>query len=113
CARHGCFVPYAMVNFQKGERQMNMDYTVCEALKHNGSGIWCALTFYDINCQYHKYLRDQVSDSPFLELDQGLKSMPGIGLWHAHVHQDSCYVRYASNFITSAARIDSKIMETL
>ncbi|KAG1788809.1 hypothetical protein EV424DRAFT_1355962 [Suillus variegatus] len=113
CARHGCFVPHAMVDFQKGERQMNMDYALCEALKHNAGGIRRALTFYDVNCQYHKYLRDRVSSSPFLELDQELEIVLGIGLWHVHGHQDSCYVRYASNFITGAARIDGKIMETL
>ncbi|KAG1801921.1 hypothetical protein EV424DRAFT_1351821 [Suillus variegatus] len=84
-----------------------------EALKHNAGGIQRALTFYDINCQYHKYLRDCVSDSPFLELDQALEIMLGIGLWHVHGHQDSCYVRYASNFITGAAQIDGEIMETL
>ncbi|KAG2351459.1 hypothetical protein BDR07DRAFT_1242221, partial [Suillus spraguei] len=67
CARHGCFVPHAMVNFQKGERQIHMDYALCEALKHNAGSIQHALTFYDVNCQYHKYLRDRVSDSPFLE----------------------------------------------
>ncbi|KAG1779892.1 hypothetical protein EV702DRAFT_1043281 [Suillus placidus] len=76
CARHGCFVPHAMVDFQKGERQMNMDYALCEALKHNASGIRHALTFYDVNCQYHKYLRDRVSSSPSLELDQALEIMP-------------------------------------
>ncbi|KAG1806154.1 hypothetical protein EV424DRAFT_1329839, partial [Suillus variegatus] len=37
----------------------------------------------------------------------------GIGLRHVHSHQDSCYVRYASNFIQGTARINSKIMETL
>ncbi|KAG1792281.1 uncharacterized protein HD556DRAFT_1309358 [Suillus plorans] len=113
CARHGCFVPHAMVDFQKGERQIHMDYALCEALKHNANGIRRALTFYDINCQYHKYLRDRVSESPFLELDQALEIMLGIGLWHVYGHQDSCYVRYASNFITGAARIDGEIMETL
>ncbi|KAG2366230.1 hypothetical protein BDR07DRAFT_1274970, partial [Suillus spraguei] len=37
----------------------------------------------------------------------------GIGLWHVHGHQDSCYVRYASNFIEGIGRIDGEIMETL
>ncbi|KAG1723451.1 hypothetical protein EDB19DRAFT_1898080 [Suillus lakei] len=113
CARHGCFIPHAMVDFQKGERQMNMDYTLCEALKHNAGGIWRALTFYDVNCQYHKYLKDRVADSPFLDVDEQLEIIPGIGLWHVHGHQDSCYVRYASNFISSTTRIDGEIMETL
>ncbi|KAG1893733.1 uncharacterized protein F5891DRAFT_1195969 [Suillus fuscotomentosus] len=42
-----------------------------------------------------------------------LTIIPGIGLWHVHGHQDSCYVRYASNFIEGIGRIDGEIMETL
>ncbi|KAG1722548.1 uncharacterized protein EDB91DRAFT_1088099 [Suillus paluster] len=113
CARHGCFVPHAMVDFQKGERQMNMDYALCKTLKHNASGIWRALTFYDVNCQYNKYLKDRVADSPYLQIQEQMEIIPGIGLWHVHGHQDSCYVHYASNFIAGTARIDGEIMETL
>ncbi|KAG1836908.1 hypothetical protein F4604DRAFT_1602134, partial [Suillus subluteus] len=113
CARHGCFVPHSMVDFQKGERQMNMDYALCQALGYNTDGIDWALTFYDINCQYHKHLHRRVEESPYLDLPWGMEVIPGIGLWHVHGHQDKCYVRYASNFITGAARIDGEIMETL
>ncbi|KAG2102537.1 uncharacterized protein F5147DRAFT_580924, partial [Suillus discolor] len=113
CARHGCFVPHAMVDFQKGERQMNMDYALCEALKLNAKGIRRVLTFYDVNCQYHKHLQDRIADSPLLKMHDELEITPSIGLWHVHGHQDSCYVRYASNFIQGTARIDSEIMETL
>ncbi|KAG2147764.1 uncharacterized protein EDB93DRAFT_1240610 [Suillus bovinus] len=63
CARHGCFVPHAMVDFQKGERQMNMDYALCKAAQHNMEGITRAVTFYDINCQYNKHLRVWVDRS--------------------------------------------------
>ncbi|KAG2086762.1 uncharacterized protein F5147DRAFT_659138 [Suillus discolor] len=113
CARHGCFVPHTMVDFQEGERQMNMDYALCEALKINADGIRCALTFYDVNCQYHKHLKDRIAESPILEICEELNIIPGIGLWHVHGHQDSFYVRYASNFIKGAAWIDGEIMETL
>ncbi|KAG1844901.1 hypothetical protein C8R48DRAFT_678323 [Suillus tomentosus] len=113
CARHGCFVPHSMVDFQKGERQMNMDYALCQALGYNTDGIDRALTFYDINCQYNKHLSKRIEDSPYLDLPWGMEIIPGIGLWHVHGHQDKCYVRYASNFITGAARIDGEIMETL
>ncbi|KAG1839425.1 hypothetical protein F4604DRAFT_1994190 [Suillus subluteus] len=113
CARHGCFVPHAMVDFQKGERQMNMNYALCEALKVNAEGICRALTFYDVNYQYHKHLKDRIAESPILQIHQELEIIPGIGLWHVHGHQDSCYVRYASNFIKGAGRIDGEIMETL
>ncbi|KAG1853038.1 hypothetical protein F4604DRAFT_1933492 [Suillus subluteus] len=113
CARHGCFVPHSMVDFQKGERQMNMDYVLCQALGYNTDGIDRALMFYDINCQYHKHLHRRVEESPYLDLPWGMEVIPGIGLWHVHGHQDKCYVRCASNFITSAARINGEIMETL
>ncbi|KAG1857461.1 hypothetical protein F4604DRAFT_1685160 [Suillus subluteus] len=84
-----------------------------EGLKHNTDGIQRALTFYDINCQYHKHLKDCIADNPFLDIWPELEIIPGIGLWHVHGHQDSCYVHYTSNFINSATRIDGEIMETL
>ncbi|KAG1837769.1 hypothetical protein F4604DRAFT_1692091 [Suillus subluteus] len=73
CARHGCFVPHSMVDFQKGERQMNMDYALCQALGYNTDGIDRALMFYDINCQYHKHLNRWVEESPYLDLPWGMK----------------------------------------
>ncbi|KAG1850241.1 hypothetical protein DFJ58DRAFT_914749 [Suillus subalutaceus] len=93
--------------------QMNMDYALCEAARHNMEGITRAVTFYDINCQYNKHFRVRVDRSRFLEMIPELTIIPGIGLWHIHGHQDSCYVRYASNFIEGIGRIDGEIMETL
>ncbi|KAG2047683.1 hypothetical protein BDR06DRAFT_1029451 [Suillus hirtellus] len=54
-----------------------------------------------------------VNESLYLSLPSGMEIIPGIGLWHVHGHQDKCYVRYTSTFITGAARIDGEIMETL
>ncbi|KAG1785009.1 uncharacterized protein HD556DRAFT_1206844, partial [Suillus plorans] len=68
---------------------------------------------YDVNCQYHKHLKDRITESPILEISKELNIIPGIGLWHVHGHQDSCFVRYASNFIEGAGWIDGEIMETL
>ncbi|KAG1834638.1 hypothetical protein DFJ58DRAFT_847572 [Suillus subalutaceus] len=113
CARHGCFVPNSMVDFQKGERQMNMDYALCNTLGHNTDGLRQALTFYDINCQYNKHLWRRVDKSLHLTIPKGMAITPGIGLWHIHGHQEKCFVRYASNFIPVAAQIDGEIMETL
>ncbi|KAG1720213.1 hypothetical protein EDB19DRAFT_1918112 [Suillus lakei] len=90
-----------------------MDYALCEAAQHNMEGITRAITFYDINCQYNKHLRVRVDRSQFLEMVLELTIIPGIGLWHVHGHQDSCYVQYASNFIEGIGRIDGEIMETL
>ncbi|KAG1823310.1 hypothetical protein EV424DRAFT_1472051 [Suillus variegatus] len=80
---------------------------------HNTDGLSQALTFYDVNCQYNKYLWRRVNDSSHLSIPAGMEIVPGIGLWHVHGHQDKCYVRYASTFIAGAARIDGEIMETL
>ncbi|KAG1725096.1 hypothetical protein EDB19DRAFT_1833904 [Suillus lakei] len=113
CARHGCFMPNSVVDFQKGERQMNMDYMLCNALAHNTDGLRRALTFYDVNCQYNKHLRQRVDESLHLRIPSRMDIIPGIGLWHIHGHQDKCYVWYASNFIPGAARIDGEVMETL
>ncbi|KAG2358986.1 hypothetical protein BDR07DRAFT_1245322, partial [Suillus spraguei] len=88
CARHGCFVPHSMVDFQKGERQMNMDYMLCQALGYKANGIDQALTFYDINCQYHEHLHQRVDGPPYLNLPWGMEVIPGIGLWHVHSCQD-------------------------
>ncbi|KAG1730911.1 hypothetical protein EDB19DRAFT_1831884 [Suillus lakei] len=103
----------SMVDFQKGKRQMNMDYTLCNALAHNMDGLHWALTFYDVNCQYNKHLHQRVDESLHLGIPSGMDIIPGIGLWHVHGHQDKCYVQYVSNFIPGAARIDGEVMETL
>ncbi|KAG2033074.1 hypothetical protein BDR03DRAFT_872783, partial [Suillus americanus] len=109
CARHGCFVLHSMVDFQKGERQMNMDYALSQALNYKTDGISHNITFYDINCQYNKYLKDCM----YLSIPISMNIIPVIGLWHVHGHQDSCFVWYASNFIHGTGRIDGEIMETL
>ncbi|KAG2057442.1 hypothetical protein BDR06DRAFT_980855 [Suillus hirtellus] len=83
CAWHGCFVPHSMVDFQK-------------------DGISQAIMFYDINCQYNKFLKDRITSSMYLSIPIGMDIISGIGLWHVHGHQDSCYVW-----------IDREIMETL
>ncbi|KAI6032725.1 hypothetical protein F5J12DRAFT_779172 [Pisolithus orientalis] len=54
CAWHGCFVLHAMVNFQKGKQQVNMDYVLVHAIRHGTVPGQQVIHFYDINCQYSK-----------------------------------------------------------
>ncbi|KAH9915823.1 uncharacterized protein B0H18DRAFT_959133 [Fomitopsis serialis] len=79
CARHGCFVPHSVVNFQKGERQMNMDYSLSNALGYQSKGLTHVYLCYDIICQYHVYLDKR-----------GLVLYKCIGLFHVHGHQAVC-----------------------
>ncbi|KAI6154969.1 hypothetical protein BKA82DRAFT_4010664 [Pisolithus tinctorius] len=113
CARHGCFVPHAMVDFQKGEQQVNMDYALVNAMHHELDPWQPVITFYDINCQYSKNLARQLEENRYLSLPSGLRIQPSIGLWHVHGHQTECFARYAPNFIPGAGRVDGEIMETL
>lgn len=43
----------------------------------------------------------------------GLNITTGIGLFHVHGHQDSCYARYAPSFIPGAGKEDGEILERL
>ncbi|KAH9005466.1 hypothetical protein EDB86DRAFT_2825116 [Lactarius hatsudake] len=43
---HGFFVPTSVVDFQKGERQINMDYSICKALSYNMEDIPVALVMF-------------------------------------------------------------------
>ncbi|KAI9445833.1 hypothetical protein BJY52DRAFT_1127919, partial [Lactarius psammicola] len=47
---HGFFVPTSVVDFQKEEWQINMDYCICKALSYNMEDIPVALVMYDIMC---------------------------------------------------------------
>ncbi|KAI6026681.1 hypothetical protein BKA83DRAFT_4124303 [Pisolithus microcarpus] len=113
CARHGCFYPHSVVDFQKGERQLNMDYSLAHALSYNMTGINNVLCFYDINCAYMKNLQRRVDSSDFLHIQPALKITAGIGMWHVHGHKKECYARYSPLFIKGSGWVDGEIIETL
>jgi hypothetical protein len=92
---------------------MNMDYALCEALKYNMGGIKDVLVFYDIMCQYWKNFHHRISSSPHLTIPPGLKFQRAIGLFHVHGHQDTCFARFAPNFIQGAGQVDGEILESL
>ncbi|KAH9949222.1 hypothetical protein B0H21DRAFT_820230 [Amylocystis lapponica] len=113
CPRHGCFLPHAVVDFQKGERQMNMDYSFSQALGRNMENIQRVILLYDINCQYGVHLRQRFTESPYLHMPRRLEIVQGIGLFHVHGHQDACFMRYSPTFIPGAGLVDGEILETL
>lgn len=114
CARHGCFAPSSGVDFQKGERQMNIDYSLSEALKTvNIGGIPNLLLIYDIMCQYGINIAHRFSDATTLGIPADLTIIQAIGLFHVHGHQDSCLYRYATTYIPGVGMVDGEILETL
>ncbi|KAI9437103.1 hypothetical protein BJY52DRAFT_1091223, partial [Lactarius psammicola] len=87
---HGFFVSTSVVNFQKGEQQINIDYSICKALSYNMEDIPMALVMYDIMCQYCVNFKERVAKSPGLSLSSSMELHTGIELFHVHEHQDSC-----------------------
>jgi hypothetical protein len=90
-----------------------MDYSLCQALNYNMTGIPTVLTLYDIMCQFSVNLKDRVARSPHLSMPDNLTMRKGIGLFHIHGHQDSCYPRFSPTFIKGAGQVDGEILETL
>ncbi|KAI6002551.1 hypothetical protein EDC04DRAFT_2611815 [Pisolithus marmoratus] len=113
CAQHGCFYPHSIVDFQKGERQLNMDYSLAHALSYNMTGINNVLCFYDINCAYMKNLRKRVDSSDLLHIPPSMRITAGIGSWHIHSHKKECYTWYSLLFIKGSGWVDGEIIETL
>ncbi|KAI5989846.1 hypothetical protein EDC04DRAFT_2588181, partial [Pisolithus marmoratus] len=113
CARHGCFVPHSVVDFQKGERYMNTDYSICNALGYCSESITKSLVIYDVGCQWSVNFHGQVKSSPSLLLPPVLEIIPAVGKFHLAAHKLSCFPRYSLNFVKGAGHLDGEILETL
>ena len=114
CARSGAFIPGSVVDFQKGERQVNIDYALCEAMKAMGMDEGGkVMVIYDVMCQYHIHLWERIKQNPFLSFPQKVELLMAIGLFHVHGHQDSCLFRFATSFIPGAGMVDGEILESL
>ncbi|KAF9535353.1 hypothetical protein CPB83DRAFT_912115 [Crepidotus variabilis] len=115
CARHGCFAPSSGVDFQKGERQMNIDYSFSETLKTtNIDGLPTVLHIYDIMCQYKVNMPERFRDSPYLSTPQSLQRvLKAIGQFHVHAHKEGCLYRFSTSYIPGVGLVDGEILETL
>ena len=92
---------------------MNMDYSLCQALKYNMNGISRAVVCYDIACQYFIHFHDRVQQNDHLEIPPNLNIEGLIGHFHINGHQDKCYTRHSPYFVPGIGKIDGEIIETL
>jgi hypothetical protein len=131
CARHGCFIPQAVVDFQKGERyafvfflctiyililcvrQMNVDYAICGALKYQSVGLPQALVIYDIGCQWIINFKKRLAESSHLSIPQDVELLVAVGKFHLTAHVKECFARYSLNFVQGSGQVDGEILETL
>ena len=93
---------------------MNVDYSTCNAINYNSSGLHECLLIYDIMCQYLVHFEDRVKEvSGFLSLDPEMEVLGAIGKFHLADHVDSCFSKWSLNFMKGAGHIDGEILETL
>ena len=71
---------------------MNVDYSVCNALKFNSDRLQEGLVIYDVMCQYSVYFNDYIQKaSEYLQLDLEMKILGAIGKkFYLADHIDSC-----------------------
>jgi hypothetical protein len=112
CARHSFFVPGSVVDFQKGERQANMDYALCSAMSQM-KGVKSLLFCYDVACQwcinFKARLRKGASFLPWSVDDLTV----AVGKFHLGAHIEECFALYSANFILGAGQIDGENLEPL
>jgi len=110
CARHGCFVPNAMVDLFKSEQQKNMDFAFLKVIEILGIDPEQGVLFmYDIVCQYIIHLMERIGYA----LPAGLQIDRAIGMFHVHAHKEQCFFRYAPSLIPGAATVSGEIVESL
>jgi hypothetical protein len=92
---------------------MNIDYSVCNALKQVHQLILKAIFLYDVNCEWSIYFKDRVEKGPFLTVRETLDVIYGIGKFHLGAHVRECFPLFSLNFIKGVGQVDGEILETL
>jgi hypothetical protein len=95
------------------DRQMNIDYAICNALKYNSKGLLRALLIYDVGCQWIKNFLRRLKESSHLSLEEIIELVVAVGKFHLSAHVQECFVMYSLNFIFGAGQLDGEILETL
>ncbi|KDR67377.1 hypothetical protein GALMADRAFT_79915 [Galerina marginata CBS 339.88] len=109
CARHGCYIPNALVDLFKGEQQKNADFCILRALRIlNIDPRQGLLIIYDIVCQWIVHLMRRIGD----QLPEGLDIDRAIDLFHVHAHKDQCFWRFSTSLIPGAGAVAGVMLES-
>src|SRR5882724_3612555 len=74
-------------------RQINMDYSICNALAYHTEPMNSALIIYDVACQWSINFDQHVQDSHFLSLQQLTDLIPVVGKFNLAAHVPSCFAK--------------------
>ena len=94
-------------------RQMNMDYSICNALSYRTKGLRKGLVIYDIGCEWIINFLRRLLQSNHMTLDSALEILVAVGKFHLNAHVLNCFVKFSLNFMEGAGQIDGEILETL
>lgn len=94
-------------------RQMNIDYSICNALKYQSFGLPQSLVIYDIGCQWIINFLKRLKMSSHLSISDTMELLVAVGKFHLSAHIRECFVFYSLNFIYGSGQIDGEILETL
>ena len=100
-----------MVDLQKGEQYVNMDYIFLRTLIN--VPIHRLLVVYDITCQWSKRLFHRIKDFPStmqVQLDQA-KVTFAIPKGHIKSHGKNCQSIYSLNYLQGSAQMDGEGVE--
>ncbi|KAJ3567379.1 hypothetical protein NP233_g6404 [Leucocoprinus birnbaumii] len=97
CARHGLYLPQAMVDLTKGESFVKTDYALFSGLGIEGLRQERIVISYDVWCQYHKNLKTHLTNQfseflPLLERDRITGAVPKM---HINGHKSDCQINYS------------------
>ncbi|KAL1712057.1 hypothetical protein EV715DRAFT_171635, partial [Schizophyllum commune] len=112
CARHGLFIPHTTVDYQKGEAQMNTDYSTSCLIEGLSAETHRILIAYDIMCEYIVNLKTRLAEGPYLT-NRAIDIEAAVGKFHLGAHIRECFAKFSPNFIKGAGQLDGEILETL
>ena len=103
-------MPHSVVDFYKGKqcvkihyisednytdvpelRQKNIDYSLCQALLYNSTGITKALIIYDVACQKYVKFAQRVEVCPALQIPNDMDIVTALGKFHLTAHKLVCF----------------------
>ena len=95
-------------------RQINMDYSICNAARFNSCGLQKLLIIYDIVCQWCINFLQRLHHSQYLDFGHWSNGdvLYAIGKFHLNAHKSQCFSRHSLNFISGIGQADGEIMET-
>ncbi|KAJ3576610.1 hypothetical protein NP233_g319 [Leucocoprinus birnbaumii] len=97
CARHGLYLPQAMVDLTKGESFVKTDYALFSGLGIEGLCQERIVISYDVWCQYHKNLKSRLTNkfSEFLPLLERNRITGAVPKMHINGHKSDCQIKYS------------------